>query len=64
MKITNEYDDYILYESLSNKLALRDFRLKYTEEEISKIAKKHNGYIGVEMHPFEKKYWDEFDKND
>lgn len=47
-----------------NKLAWRDFHEKFTLEEIEKMSKKHGGYLGIELHPFEEKYWREFEEND
>jgi len=28
------------------------------------MSKKHGGYLGIELHPFEEKYWREFEEND
>lgn len=61
-KIVDDYDEFILFDSLANKLAWRDFRKTYSEEEIEKMAEKNSGYFGVEIYDFEKKYWDEFDE--
>lgn len=60
-EIMDDYDDFILFDSLANKLAWRDFRKTYSEEEINKMVEKSGGYFGVEIYNFEKKYWDEFD---
>jgi len=57
-----DYDDYQLYSDLANKLAWRDFRREHSEKEIEKMRKENGGYFGVELHDYEKKYWDEFDK--
>lgn len=64
MPITDDYDEYILYTELSNKLALRDFREDHTEEEIDEMAEMSAGYLGVPLYDYEKKYWDEFEEND
>lgn len=61
-EIMDDYDDFILFDSLANKLAWRDFRKTYSREEIDKMAEKNGGYFGVEIYDFEKKYWDEFDE--
>ncbi len=61
--IVSDYDDFILYNSLAHTLAWKDFRKKYSKEEIEKMAKKNGGYFGVALYDFEKKYWDEFDKH-
>ncbi|KKQ34864.1 MAG: hypothetical protein US50_C0034G0005 [Candidatus Nomurabacteria bacterium GW2011_GWB1_37_5] len=60
----SEYDDYELFENLANKLGWRDFRKKYTQEEIDKMSEEHGDYLGVPMYEFEKKYYDEFNKNE
>jgi hypothetical protein len=59
-----EYEELELFDKLSNKLGIRDFREKYSEEEIKKISKEHGGYLGVPLYDFEKKYYDEFNKNE
>jgi len=62
MPILEDYDDYATHSKLSNDLAWRDFRQDHTEEEISAMSEKNNGYFGVVLHPYEKKYWDEFNQ--
>jgi hypothetical protein len=57
------YDEQQLFENLANKLGKRDFRNKFSKEEIKKMSEDHGGYLGVPMYDFEKKYYDEFDSN-
>lgn len=61
--IISDYDDHILFDSLANELAKRDFHRDHSKEEIKKMAKKNGGYFGVALHDYEKKYWDEFEKH-
>ena len=58
----SEYDDYAVYDTLSNKLGWRDFRAKYSEEEIKEMAEERGGYLGVPLYEFENKIYEEFDK--
>src|SRR3989344_5230506 len=58
------YDDHQLFENLSNKLGLRDFNRNFTKEEIEKISEEHDGYLGVPLYDFEKKYYDEFNEHE
>ncbi|MEK9175656.1 MAG: hypothetical protein AAB795_03660 [Patescibacteria group bacterium] len=58
------YDDHQLFENLANKLGWRDFKRKFTKEEIEKMSEKYNGYLGVPIYDFEKKYYDEFNKHE
>ncbi|PIZ45199.1 hypothetical protein COY32_05465 [candidate division WWE3 bacterium CG_4_10_14_0_2_um_filter_41_14] len=60
----DDYDDLILHDNLANKLAKRDFVNTHTPDEIEKIANEHNGYLGVQLYDYEKKYWDEFENHD
>ena len=60
--IIKDYEEYVVYETLSNKLAWRDFYNDHTEVEIEKMRRKNNGYFGVKLYDYEKKYWDEFEK--
>ena len=62
--IIEDYDEHVLYDSLSSRLAWRDFHREHTKEEIDAIGKKNGGYFGVAMYDYEKKYWDEFEKHD
>lgn len=62
-EISDDYDDYILWSALANKLAWRDFRNDHSDAEMEKMAKENGGYFGVELHDYEKKYWDEFKEN-
>ena len=59
-----EYEEWELFNKLSNKLGIRDFREKYSKEEIKKISREHDGYLGVPLYDFEKKYYDEFNDNE
>ena len=61
--VTEDYDDHIMFSSLANRLARRDFHKDHTKEEIKKMAKENGGYFGVELHDYEKKYWDEFEEH-
>jgi len=61
--IIRDYEDYAAHDTLSNELAWRDFRKDHAETEIEKMAEGNGGYFGVEIHDYEKKYWDEFDEN-
>lgn len=63
MSILFDYDKCSLIESLSSDLAWRDFRKKYSQKQIDEMAKKNGGYFGVALYEYEKKYWDEFEKN-
>ena len=58
----DDYDDFILHDNLASELAKRDFRKDNTQAEIRKIANEHNGYLGVVLYDYEKRYWDEFEK--
>lgn len=64
MEITDEYDDLILHQDLARNLARRDLFEHYTEAEILALSEKSGGYLGVIMHPFEEKYWQEFEDHD
>ena len=57
------YDDQQVYENLANKLDLRDFKMKYSQAEIDKMIEEHNGYLGVPLYDFEKRYYDEFEEH-
>jgi len=63
MPILDDYEDFALYDRLAIGLAKRDFRRDHTEAEIRKMTKKNDGYFGVDLHGYEKKYQDEFDKH-
>lgn len=56
LNVLGEYVDLEIYQKLSNQLAWRDFRIKYSDEEIKKMDKSGTGYYGVELYPFEKRY--------
>jgi hypothetical protein len=63
MEDMDVYDDYTVEETLSNKLAWRDFLKDHTKEEMDAMQKKNGGYFGAELYEYEKKYWDEFEKH-
>jgi hypothetical protein len=63
MPIMEDYGDGELISLLSSKLAWRDFRKDHSEKEIEAMSEKNNGYFGVELFDYEKKYWDEFEKH-
>lgn len=63
LPIITDYENYAVHEILSNKLAWRDFKKKYSKKEIVEMSKKNGGYFGVEIYDYEKKYWDEFNEN-
>ncbi len=50
------------FDSLANSLAWRDFKEKFSQKELEEKAKENGGYFGVEIHDYEKKYWDEFEE--
>ncbi len=60
--IISDYDENIMFDSLANELAKRDFRRDHSKEEIEKMAEESGGYLGVAMYDYEKRYWDEFEK--
>jgi len=61
MPVLDEYDDFISVDHLANQLAWRDFKRTHTQEEIVKMEIENQGYFGAELHPFEEKYWNEFE---
>lgn len=63
MPIISDYEDYATHDNLANDLAWRDFRRDHTEEELDKMVEKNGGYFGANLYDYEKKYWNEFDKN-
>lgn len=63
MSILSAYDECSLVDFLASNLAWRDFRKKYSQKQIDEMAKKNGGYFGVALSEYEKKYWDEFEKN-
>jgi len=63
IKDLDEFEEYSLFDNLSNKLGWRDFYRKYSKKEIEEMGKRNNGYFGVDVYNFEKKYYDEFNKN-
>jgi hypothetical protein len=63
LPIIMDYENYSAQDKLANELAWRDFRREHSKEELDAMAEKNGGYFGVEMHDYEEKYWDEFNKN-
>ena len=61
--VVEDYAEFEIHDGLANKLAWRDFDREHTKEEIEKMAKENGGYFGVALYDYEKKYWDEFEKN-
>lgn len=61
MELTEMYNGLATHQELSHSLAARDFKEAYTPAEIEKMAGE-SGYLGVEMHSFEEKYWKEFEE--
>ena len=64
MPILEDYEEFIIFDGLANKLAWRDFRRDHSEAEMREMGKKNGGYFGVALYNYEKKYWDEFKKHD
>jgi hypothetical protein len=63
MSVQDKYEDLIAYKDISNKLAWRDFHEAHTPEQIEKMQADGKTYFGVELHPFEERYWNEFDEH-
>ncbi|EKE21706.1 MAG: hypothetical protein ACD_7C00153G0009 [uncultured bacterium] len=63
LPIVSDFEEYSTHDNLSNDLAWRDFRREHTQEELDNMAKENGGYFGVALYDYEKKYWDEFEKN-
>lgn len=59
--VLSEYEEFVMFDSLANRLAWRDFRSEHNREQLRKMTKKNHGYFGVELYPYEEKYWKEFD---
>lgn len=57
------YDEQQMFENLAYELGKRDFFNKYSKEEIVKLREENGDYLGVQMYDFEKKYYDEINKN-
>jgi hypothetical protein len=62
MELQNDFGDLHTHNELSRALARRDFWADHTQEEIETLTQKNNGYLGVELHPYEEKYWKEFEE--
>lgn len=60
-EIMDDFEEWIVEDSLANKLGKRDFYREHTEEEVNKMAEESHGYLGVEIHPYEERYWKEFE---
>lgn len=63
MEDLEEYEEYCLFDNLSNKLGWRDFKNKFSQEEIEEMRKRNGGYFGVDIYDFEEKYYDEFNEH-
>jgi hypothetical protein len=62
MELQEEFGELITHQELSNKLARRHFYQDHSPEEILKMSEGEKVYLGVELHSYEKKYWNEFDE--
>ena len=60
MKIIDDYDDYIFWSELVQRLAQKDFFKKYIKEEIKKMDTMERI---TKFNELEKEYWKEFEKN-
>lgn len=60
--ILTDFEETSMYDNLASELAKRDFKRNHTRREIGRMAKENDGYFGVEMYDYEKRYWNEFDK--
>jgi len=61
--IMDDFEDFVLHDRLPNILAWRDFYRDHSDEEREKMSEENGGYFGVELHPYEAKYWNEFDEH-
>lgn len=61
--VMDDYDENEFFEELASRLAKRDFRDDHTVEEIQKMAKKNDGYFGVELEEYEERYYEEFEEH-
>ncbi len=59
----NPYDDIVTTEQLTHDLAWRDFTIEKTPEELALMEERNGGYWGVDLYPYEEKYWNEFEKH-
>lgn len=64
MEMQHEYEELCTHLNISNKLAWRDFQATHTAKEIESMSEKNGGYFGVALHPFEERYWNEFEEHD
>jgi hypothetical protein len=64
MELQDEFGELHTHKELSAALAMRDFWADHTEGEIEKLAKQNNGYLGVELYPYEEKYCKEFEEHE
>ena len=63
LPIIEDFSEGEILQTLSNKLAWRDFKREHSAEEMEEMSKGNSNYFGVEIAPYEKKYWDEFEEN-
>jgi hypothetical protein len=59
--VMDDFEEYVLHDNLPNILAWRDFSLDYSDEEQDKMAEENGDFFGVELHPYEERYWKEFE---
>lgn len=64
LPIITDYEEFSTHDTLSSKLAWRDFQKDHSEREIKEMTKKNGGYFGVVLYDYEKKYWKEFEEYD
>lgn len=63
MSTIMRYDDFTTHSNLASKLAWRDFIRDHTEKQIDEMKKENDGYFGLEVHDYETRYWNEFEKH-
>jgi len=61
--IMDDFEEYVLHDTIPNILAWRDFDRDYTEEEQDKMAEENGDYFGVQLFPYEERYWREFEEH-
>lgn len=64
MELQDDFGDIHMHQELSRALAKRDFCVDHTQEEIEKMADSRHGYLGVELHSYEERYWKEFEEHE
>ncbi|MEK7557759.1 MAG: hypothetical protein AAB530_00940 [Patescibacteria group bacterium] len=60
-KITNEYDEFIMWDELAHMLARRDFYKTTSKEELKECKKV--GLLNKRFRDLVNKYWEEFENN-